>query len=444
MAKNSKIQKTRSIILFTIFFCSVACGLLAEASDTLSSSTTSLDYLKTKESVTEEITVQNVVKKVLHNLDEKKDFNFLLIFIIIIFVIMLFLPFFPAIRELYQKKDDKPLFISMDYTKDPRFFDNSFREKLVANVDQVGIDRCFRITISGKEELIEVVEAKNIDNFNFGKYALYLDGDLHMKKGMNFSKEVYVNGTTELQENTKIRALLSEKDLILGKDCKVIRWIGSEENIFVGSGCNLGVRCTCEKELHIEENCVFKSLYGHPIITDYSVQNEEELKEIDLDIENSEEETTEDNLEKPVYETITFRKLKDDKSTISDNSLVMSRNELSLPKNTEFSKDIIVKANLIIGSGSQVKGTIKCYNDVTLKENVEIDADIISDKNIILGSNCRVWGNLFCQGEITIASGCEIGTEGIVKSVIGKKGITLEGNVKIHGYVLTEGKGITA
>jgi len=359
MAKNSKIQKTRSIILFTIFFCSVACGLLAEASDTLSSSTTSLDYLKTKESVTEEITEQNVVKKVLHNLDEKKDFNFLLIFIIIIFVIMLFLPFFPAIRELYQKKDDKPLFVSMDYTKDPRFFDNSFREKLVANVDQVGIDRCFRITISGKEELIEVVEAKNIDNFNFGKYALYLDGDLHMKKGMNFSKEVYVNGTTELQENTKIRALLSEKDLILGKDCKVIRWIGSEENIFVGSGCNLGVRCTCEKELHIEENCVFKSLYGHPIITDYSVQN-------------------------------------------------------------------------------------KCYNDVTLKENVEIDADIISDKNIILGSNCRVWGNLFCQGEITIAPGCEIGTEGIVKSVIGKKGITLEGNVKIHGYVLTEGKGITA
>jgi len=279
-----------------------------------------------------------------------------------------------------------------------------------------------------------------------------------MKKDMKFHKEVYVTGKTEVQENTKIRALLSEKDLILGDSCKVIRWIGSEENIYVKSGCNLGVRCTCEKELHLEDNCLFKSLYGHPIITDYPAQGEEELKDIDSEmeletdeentsennLENKEEVISEDILEEPVNETITFRKLKDDKSTISDNSLVMSRKELSLPQNTEISKDLIVKSKLIIGSGSLVKGTIKCYNDITIKENTEIDGDIFSDKDIILGLNCRVWGNLFSQGKIRIASGCEIGTEGVVKSVIGKKGVTLDNNVKIHGYVLTEGQGLTA
>jgi predicted acyltransferase (DUF342 family) len=466
MAKNTKIQKTRSIIFIIFLFCSIAGSLLAEQGDTLNATQKSSDYVKVKNTVTEEISEQSFVKKFLHSLDEKKDFKFLLILIIIIFVIMLYLPFSPAIIELIQKKDDKPLFISMNYTKDPRFFDNSFREKLISNVDQMGVDRCFRVTLSGREELIEVVESKNIDNFKFGNHALYLNGDVHMKKDMKFSKEVYVYGTTEVQENTKIRALLSEKNLILGNDCKVLRWIGSEENIFVKSGCNLGVRCTCENELHLEENCVFKSLYGHPIITDYPVQNEEELEDIDSEmdietdiekiLENTEEELVEESVEKtteeivkddpekPIYETMTFRKLEDDKSTISDNSLVMSRNELSLPQNTEFSKDLIVKSKLVIGSGSEIKGTIKCYDDITLKENVEVDGDIFSDKNIILGPNCRVWGNLFCQGEIIIASGCEIGTEGIVKSVIGKKGITLEKNVKIHGYVLTEGKGLTA
>ena len=481
MAKNPKIQKARSIVLILIVLCIYVGSLAAEGGDTLNTTEKSSDYIETKNYVQDEVLEQSPVKKFLHSLDEKKNFRFLLVFILIVFIIMLFLPFSPAIQELIQKKDDQPLFVSMNYSKDPRFFDHSFRNKLKANVDQVGVDRCFRVTLSDREELIEVIDAKNVSKFNFGKHALYLEGDAQIENKMKFSKEVYVTGKTNLQEKTKIRAILSEKDLFIGAGCIIVRWVGSEENIFVSSDCDLGVRCTCEKTLQLSHNCKFKSLYGHPIITDSPVKESEELFDEtqnivaenddpealakqgtdnlkDLQNGNPDEESiataeiTDSNeesqeydklLEKPLYETITFRRLKDDKSTITHNTLMMSKDELSLPQNTEIFKDMIIKSKLVVGQGSVISGTIKAYDDVNLKENVEVNGDIFSDKDILLDRNCRVWGNLFCQGRIYLASGCEIGTEGIVKSVIGKKGVTLEGNVKIHGYVLTEGSGNT-
>ena len=50
--------------------------------------------------------------------------------VFVLFIMLFFLPFLPGIAELVRKEDADPLYIAMDYIKDPRYFGKSFKELL--------------------------------------------------------------------------------------------------------------------------------------------------------------------------------------------------------------------------------------------------------------------------------------------------------------------------
>lgn len=404
--------------------------------------------------------------------NEKEDFSHLLYLIIPLFFIMVGLPFIPAIKELIQKKDAEPLFVNMAYYKDPRFFDRSFRQKLLANVSSMGTDRAFRVKLSRNEELVEVCKAENVNEYNFGNNVLYLEGNADITNTMKFKKEVYVTGTTKLNENTIIRGILSEKDLKIAPHSTIVRWAGSEANIFVGHDCDLGVRCSCEKELWLDIGCKFKSLYGHPIITRYDEhivklkmeQAESEPEEprkikktkreniIEFNKKNyflnheTDENTTRlsDSPYREKYDKTTSNDEDDDLIEIADYCIVVNEKGLVVfDKDSDINNDVIIKSKALFRSGNEVHGTIKCYKDLELEDNVIIYGNLISEKNIKIGANCKIYGSVFSQGSVEIKENSVIGIAGKDKSVIGKHGIILNRNVRIHGYLLTEGEGKT-
>ncbi|MDO9578333.1 MAG: hypothetical protein Q7J16_10650 [Candidatus Cloacimonadales bacterium] len=460
MGKNTKIQKTNLIVLICLLLLILlAVDLVAQqtenARQTTQTGTQSLDEMQN------EALKKSAVRRFFASLNEKEDYRKLLYWIIPIFIIMTAIPFYMPFRELILKKDNQPLRVNMSYSKDPRFFDRSFREKLLANVKEVGIDRCFKVILSAREELIEVCDAKNVDNFKFGKNVLYLEGDADIHENMRFEKEIYVTGTTKLHENTIMRGILSEKDLKIAPNTTIVRWAGSENNIYVGHDCDLGVRCSCEKELWIDVNCEFKSLYGHPVISHYdeqyinrqmelaktqdTVSEEGEAKDLKKDskekhIEGSELPFTEENHPLKAFR---FDETEEQLLTISDSCVLMSRNETSLPIGSSINNDLIVKSKLHIKSGTTVRGTIKCYNNLILDSNCVVEGSIFAEKDVTIGNNCKIFGNVFSQGKVFLAHGTEVGVSGKDKSVIGKKGLQMERDVTVHGYLLTEGNGET-
>jgi len=60
---------------------------------------------------------------------------------------------------------------------------------------------------------------------------------------------------------------------------------------------------------------------------------------------------------------------------------------------------------------------------------------------VIIGAGCTILGNVFSQGRFAIGTGGHVGEKGQIKSVIGKKGVFLKGNVALYGYLMTEGEG---
>ncbi len=123
-------------------------------------------------------------------------------------------------------------------------------------------------------------------------------------------------------------------------------------------------------------------------------------------------------------------------------NVIKKEKKAKIRKDTKDNHDIIALDNLIINKNTVIKGSIKCYGKVTLNDNVTVLGDIFSEEIIEVGKDCLVAGNLFSQEFIYIHSGSQVGVEKKVKSIVGKKGVSISENVKVYGYVLTEGVGM--
>lgn len=332
-----------------------------------------------------------------------------LLFIFLVFFILLLIPFIPGIIELLRPKDALPLFINMDYSKDPRYFCRSFK-KMLKNVIPADASSGIREVTLSKNEKVEIAHSKRILVGEEVNHILFIIGDLVSEDKARFNKEVYVKGDAVIGSNNTLRALACDGRLSISSKMKIIRWIDAEGMVEVNDNCNLGISASSGDEFRIGKGCRFRRLYGMPITT-YSANDN-------------------DHGHCP------------GKEEISDNTGIVNKDRLIIPPITRVEKDIIVKKDLQVMRGALVLGNIKTYRDLIIEEDVNISGNLFSDGDIEIGEGTTISGDIFSQGTITIKKRVRIGNAGKIKSVIGNKGIILGQNVMIYGYIMTEGSGI--
>lgn len=339
------------------------------------------------------------------------------------FLLLLLLPFLPGIVELVKPKDALPLFIKMDYFKDPRYFDRAFKRILNGALEKIGFEPGMKQVKLSKNETVEISDSKMVRDGESISHIIYVKKTFTSGKDVRLNKEIFAAEAATIGEKNILRALACDGNVVISNDTKIIRWVGSEGNIKVGSKCILGVFCSCKGKLEINKDCLFKALYGNPVVT-YGMQAggvnpkaETQLKEEAVQPGRAEV------------------------RTIEDVAWYASEKDFIISPFTRVDKDIIVKNNLTLKKGCAVKGSLKTYGNIVLEEDVTVDGNIFAEGDIIIGKRCVISGNLFSQNRILIADNARIGREGVVKSIIGKKDIKLNQNTVIFGYMRTEGTG---
>ncbi len=76
-----------------------------------------------------------------------------------------------------------------------------------------------------------------------------------------------------------------------------------------------------------------------------------------------------------------------------------------------------------------------------MEEGVRIVGNVFAEKDVKIGAGSRILGNVFSQGTIKIDRQTKIGRTGMIKSAVSRKGIELDQDVSIFGYVLAGKKG---
>jgi predicted acyltransferase (DUF342 family) len=334
----------------------------------------------------------------------------IMIFVFIAFFILLLLPFMPGIVELRRPRDAGPLFIDMEYTKDPRYFGKSFKgimKKLARSDVGLGMSS---VSLS-RREVIQVAHTQRVNKGKQFNHIFCIVGDIATAEKVCFRKEIYVTGKASIGAKNMVRAIASDGKVFLDSKTTVIRWIDAEESIEIREGCDLGVNISCGGEVRIARDCKFKRLYGFPVVT--CAAGDKGMRQYD-DVERA------FNSTRTIVEGV-----------------------FGVPPGSRIAKDLIVKNNLRISKNSLIVGNIKTYGELMIEENVKVFGNIFSEGNTRIGQNTTVVGDIFSQGSVIIVRNSQIGNPGKCKSVIGKRAVMLGPDVRVYGYILTEGSGIT-
>ncbi len=332
-----------------------------------------------------------------------------MVVVFIVFFILLLLPFIPGIIELHRPRDAGPLFIDMEYTKDPRYFGKSFKsvmKKLARSGIGVGMSN---VSLSHRE-VIQVAQTQKVNTGEQFNHILCVIGDLVTAEKVCFRKEIYITGKATIGAENMVRAIASDGKVFLDSKTKVLRWIDAEDSIEVCEGCDLGINISSGGEVRIARDCKFKRLYGFPIVT--CAGGNEGMRQYD-----------------EVGRTF-------------NGTQTPGKGVFTVSPGSRIEKDLIVKNNLRISKNSLVTGNIKTYGELVVGENVKVFGNIFSEGNVKMGQNTMVDSNIFSQGSVFIDRNSQIGNPGKRKSVIGKRGVILCQDVRVYGYILTEGLGI--
>ncbi|MCS7243762.1 MAG: hypothetical protein RMJ36_03390 [Candidatus Calescibacterium sp.] len=334
-----------------------------------------------------------MLEKILNILDTVLKVD--MVTLILLFVILLLIPFILPVYELIRKKE-KNLDIDLLYSRDPAFWGSSYLKLLFCTLSSnLKSIHSFEDLKKIEKDLVLEMEFcfdKGKDKFlitkNLSSCSLCSNkidfvtinvGSLELKSDHFFSKELVVFGDLYINSSCFFNSLIVIGNLYINSNVKVLNFLHVDGEIYINSETDVQGMIFASQKIFIFSKVYFKRMFSPKIISKY-----------DSDIEREYEIADED-------------------------------------KKIVISGNIKLEGNFIIDSKEKY---------------VIIDGSIVSDRDLYLRGNVWVLNNLFCQGTISLSDGVLVGNIGKTKSVIAKKKIIISGNVKVYGYVYSEGGSI--
>lgn len=302
--------------------------------------------------------------------------------IILLFCCMLTLPIFIA-YVYHMRKPGVPMYIKRDVKRDPRYFGQSFSSM----VEHAVIDKeAHTIKLRNLESYIDGDSFRNYPT-SVGEVILSFKNKFDLPENVEvLEKELYCREDVNISKSgVHCSAIYSGKNMILGNNTEIDKWVDSEGKLTIGNGSEIGVSATSGEKIHIMGNCGFKRLYAPEILFG----------------------------KRPRDPEVSF-------DEIATEGHFSSKKTLMISKNTQTVANVRGYKNVKIGSHSKIKGNIFAEGDIEI------------------GDDCVIYGNIFTQASIKIGKRCIIGEKGQIRSLIARDNIIIEEDVIVYGYISCE------
>ena len=206
------------------------------------------------------------------------------------------------------------------------------------------------------------------------------------------------------------RAVLGDKDIFLGKENQVLRWIHAEGSVIAAAGSNLFGRLSAGKSICVSPGCRFERAHA-PIIfagTDTQIP-----------------------FATPVPRNGTAAEARETPEKLGRSRI---HGDVRLRSGDIFLGNIIVTGTIQVEKDTQILGSAKAHGDIRLHDRAQIEGAVVSNCSVHTGSNCYVKGPLLAEQEIYLGAGTRVGTPNSPTTVSAPR-IRFASGCVIHGTV---------
>lgn len=340
-------------------------------------------------------------------------------------VVILLLPLLPALWEWWAKRDVEPLHIIQTHEGNIRYFAEQFRAFITNELRAL---TSHGVTAEPRAQYC-VIAATSAFRPSQEEYSqritqrrLLAIGRLALPDNFTFARELYGRDTIVSGKHNRFRAVLAERDLVLGAKSVVGNWIHARR-VYGAPDCLIFGRLSAEKEIVLEPGCRFTRVHAPWVQFGADASPRREAQGHTLD-----------NQPQAMVQ-VPGAELDSTGRWIVDG-------HLDFPAYGVFSGDIVVYGNLTIRRGAAIHGSVKARGTLRLESAVTVRGALISGTDLIIGTACAVCGPLMAEQQVDIDAGVVVGTLEKLTTVTAPH-IHITSGVIVHGTVWAREQGMT-
>ena len=320
--------------------------------------------------------------------------------------VLLALPLAPALRELKSKRDAVPLVTRKDDGRIANFATSqrSYSNKLQVLLFPNGYPEENSLLVAGESRAYVIVRQFPIES-HIHDFVLCLN-PIQLPVEFHATGDFYSFTSVETGQNNVFRALMSESEIQLGKNTRILRWTHAETSLIAGESCALFGRASATRSVTLSNDCSFERMHAPVIYTSTGAS------QLPLRMESD-----------------AFSKL-----ARSGIGRMRVQGKAHLSAGQQHRGDLVSTKGLQMDEHSSVLGSVKANGEVRLHERTTVDGSLVSTKTIHVGADSFVKGPVISEHEIRIGTGVQIGIPGTPTTISAPKIHLAPGSV-LHGTV---------
>jgi predicted acyltransferase (DUF342 family) len=217
-------------------------------------------------------------------------------------------------------------------------------------------------------------------------------------------------------ESGVFRALLGERDVVLGRNSIVLRWIHSDANLTVEEGSVLHGRASAERRLMLALDTQFERVYGRPIMSGTTFDGACPARPALVTFNPAQ-----------ALDRSPSRTIVDDDLEIAPGSLVEG--------------NLVVRGSLVVGAGSTVNGSLKSHGAMTIGPYARITGSVVSSRDIEVQEGAMIGGPVIAEGDVLLGEGVVVG-EYFIPATVTAECVVVRPGVAVFGTIWTRQGGM--
>lgn len=337
-------------------------------------------------------------------------------------VLLLVLPFVPALRELRNPSDVKPLRVASSSEVDIRRFAEGCRilvnetlgEELAACREE---GREIRSTLEDGSQVRILPEGDAFDletsddPTGYTQDLLFSPGSLTLPPEKSFLGEIAVKGNLTGGKGDILRAALAEGDIALATGSVSLRWLHADGEVRADEDCALYGRVSANAGLRLSPHCRFERLNAPRVLS------------------------AEEGNPPPRPESRELKKLEPEQldgfQELAGGRCLVKGN-LTLPAHSRLDGDLVVTGELRVGEGSEIHGRVKARRALHLEPGVTVTGALVSGNTMTVEAHARLAGPVLAEGDLAMGACCRVGEESATTTVLAEH-VKLRPGVIVHG-----------
>jgi|APMI01.1.fsa_nt_gi predicted acyltransferase (DUF342 family) len=240
-----------------------------------------------------------------------------------------------------------------------------------------------------------------------------------LPEGATLGAECLARLTLRGSRGVTYRALLGQRDLILGVDSTVLRWAHARGRFEVGSGSRLYGRATSDRDLVLGTNVQFERLDAHVVRVTDAV-----------------------TVEAPVYATGAYEIFQMPKNAQEMGPLHWRLDRgLQVPARASLVGSVVSVGSIVVNEGARVTGSLKAHGEVIVRGGAVVLGSITARGRITLEAGARVSGPVI--SELAIVVEAAIVGNSATRTTVTAPQIRLLPGATIFGAVMAAEEGQT-